>query len=117
MTGIAVTVDGAPLPERTDLLDTSKDGCAWSYEGYASSQLAVAVAAADSRADVVLHGERDDEPPGGHGKGSAALVPGTRFQAWEGAGCHLMAHDPHRLARWLLRLCAAESPAMIVASQ
>ncbi|MCS0497233.1 DUF6166 domain-containing protein [Ancylobacter mangrovi] len=41
--GVAVTVDGAPLPERTDLLEISRDGFEWSYEGHAPAQLAFAM--------------------------------------------------------------------------
>lgn len=41
--GVAVTVDGAPLPERTDLLELSRDGFEWSYEGHAPAQLAFAM--------------------------------------------------------------------------
>lgn len=41
--GVAVTVDGAPLPERTDLLEVSRDGFEWSYEGHAPAQLAFAM--------------------------------------------------------------------------
>ncbi|MCK0207765.1 alpha/beta hydrolase [Starkeya koreensis] len=66
---------------------------------------------------LVLHGARDDECPPSHGRRIAALAPGARFELWEGAGHPLMAHDPQRLARTLLRLCAAETPATIVASQ
>lgn len=66
---------------------------------------------------LVLHGESDDECPVSHGRRLAALIPGARFEPWEGAGHHLMAHDPQRLARTLLRPCAAESPATIVASR
>lgn len=41
--GVAVTVDGTLLPERTDLLEISKDGFEWSYEGHAPAQLAFAM--------------------------------------------------------------------------
>jgi hypothetical protein len=43
--GIAVTVDGSPLPERTDIRQVSQDGFEWSYEGPASAQLALAILA------------------------------------------------------------------------
>lgn len=66
---------------------------------------------------LVLHGEKDDECPVSHGRRLAALIPGAHFECWEGAGHHLMAHDPQRLARTVLRPCAAEIPATIVASK
>lgn len=43
--GVAVTVDGAPLPERTDIKEISRDGFEWSYEGVAPAQLALAILA------------------------------------------------------------------------
>lgn len=43
--GVAVTVDGAPLPERTDIKEISRDGFEWSYEGIAPAQLALAILA------------------------------------------------------------------------
>lgn len=43
--GIAVTVDGEPLPERTDIKTLSRDGFEWSYEGAAPAQLALALLA------------------------------------------------------------------------
>jgi hypothetical protein len=43
--GLAVTVDGKPLPERTDIKLISEDGFEWSYEGTAPSQLALAILA------------------------------------------------------------------------
>lgn len=43
--GIAVTVDGQPLPTRTDIREISRDGFEWSYEGTAPAQLALALLA------------------------------------------------------------------------
>ncbi len=43
--GVAVTVDGALLPERTDIKPISRDGFEWSYEGVAPAQLALAMLA------------------------------------------------------------------------
>jgi Family of unknown function (DUF6166) len=43
--GLTVTVDGAPLPERTDIKALSSDGFEWSYEGSAPAQLALALLA------------------------------------------------------------------------
>jgi len=43
--GIAVTVDGKPLPERQDIAHLSRDGFEWSYEGSAPAQLALALLA------------------------------------------------------------------------
>ncbi|MGE0253015.1 MAG: DUF6166 domain-containing protein [Alphaproteobacteria bacterium] len=43
--GIVVTVDGAALPERTDIKAISRDGFEWSYEGQAPAQLALAILA------------------------------------------------------------------------
>ncbi len=41
--GVSVTVDGVPLPERTDIREISRDGFEWSYEGIAPAQLALAM--------------------------------------------------------------------------
>lgn len=41
--GIVVTVDGAPLDERTDSKLYSRNGFEWSYEGPEPSQLAYAI--------------------------------------------------------------------------
>jgi hypothetical protein len=41
--GIAVTVDGVTLDERTDVMAISNDGFEWSYEGTAPAQLALAL--------------------------------------------------------------------------
>lgn len=43
--GIAVTVDGAPLPERIDLKRYTDRGFEWTYEGAAPAQLALALLA------------------------------------------------------------------------
>ena len=43
--GIAVTADGAPLPERTDLKQFTDRGFEWTYEGAAPAQLALALLA------------------------------------------------------------------------
>ncbi len=43
--GIRVRVDGAPLPERTDLKALSDTGFEWTYEGAAPAQLALALLA------------------------------------------------------------------------
>ena len=43
--GLVVTVDGRPLPERTDIRQISQNGFEWSYEGPAPSQLALAILA------------------------------------------------------------------------
>lgn len=43
--GIAVTVDGAPLAERTDLRRFTDRGFEWTYEGAAPAQLALALLA------------------------------------------------------------------------
>jgi hypothetical protein len=43
--GITVTVDGRPLPERTDIKAISEEGFEWSYEGTAPEQLALAILA------------------------------------------------------------------------
>jgi hypothetical protein len=43
--GLTVTVDGRPLPERTDIKAISQDGFEWSYEGEAPAQLALALLA------------------------------------------------------------------------
>ncbi len=41
--GIVVTVDGEPLPDRTDVKRYSGNGFEWSYEGPEPSQLAYAI--------------------------------------------------------------------------
>lgn len=43
--GIVVTVDGAPLDERTDLKALSNNGFEWSYDGDEPAQLALALLA------------------------------------------------------------------------
>lgn len=43
--GVAVTVDGAPLADRTDIKAISQDGFEWSYEGNAPAQLALSLLA------------------------------------------------------------------------
>ncbi len=43
--GIEVTVDGKPLPERTDLRQFTDRGFEWTYEGPAPRQLALAMLA------------------------------------------------------------------------
>ncbi|WP_119681521.1 DUF6166 domain-containing protein [Indioceanicola profundi] len=43
--GVSVTVDGQPLPYRTDLKRIADDDFEWSYEGDAPSQLALAILA------------------------------------------------------------------------
>ena len=43
--GLEVTVNGEPLPERTDIRAISEDGFEWSYEGTAPAQLALAILA------------------------------------------------------------------------
>ena len=43
--GIEVTVDGAALSERQDLLTLSQNGFEWSYEGPEPAQLALALLA------------------------------------------------------------------------
>lgn len=41
--GVVVTVDDAPLPERTDVRELSDDGFEWGFEGPAAAQLALAI--------------------------------------------------------------------------
>src|ERR1043166_834543 len=41
--GVKVTVDGAPLDPRTDVVEFSKNGFEWSYEGPEPRQLALAL--------------------------------------------------------------------------
>lgn len=43
--GIVVTVNGAPLDQRTDLAQFSVNGFEWTYEGAESKQLALAILA------------------------------------------------------------------------
>ena len=43
--GVKVTVDGAPLNPRTDVMEYSKNGFEWSYEGPEPRQLALALLA------------------------------------------------------------------------
>jgi hypothetical protein len=43
--GLVVTVNGAPLAERRDIIDLSDDGFEWSFEGDAPAQLALAILA------------------------------------------------------------------------
>ena len=43
--GIVVTVDGAPLDERTDIKRFTDFGFEWSYEGASPQQLALAILA------------------------------------------------------------------------
>jgi hypothetical protein len=43
--GVKVTVDGRPLPQRTDLKAFSDQGFEWSYEGGEPTQLALALLA------------------------------------------------------------------------
>lgn len=43
--GLKVTVDGQPLPERTDIKRFSATGYEWSYEGNEPRQLALAILA------------------------------------------------------------------------
>lgn len=56
--GISVTVNGEPLPERTDIKLLSRDGFEWSYEGTAPAQLALAILAdhlGDPNKAIALH--------------------------------------------------------------
>ena len=56
--GVIVTVDGEPLPERTDIRAISRDGFEWSYEGDAPAQLALAILAdhfGDAARALALH--------------------------------------------------------------
>ncbi len=56
--GLSVTVDGKPLPERTDIKMISPDGFEWSYEGTAPAQLALAILAdhtGDAERAIRLH--------------------------------------------------------------
>ncbi len=41
--GVKVTVDGAPLDPRTDVVEFTKNGFEWSYEGPEPRQLALAL--------------------------------------------------------------------------
>ena len=41
--GVKVTVDGAPLDARTDVVEFTKNGFEWSYEGPEPRQLALAL--------------------------------------------------------------------------
>jgi len=41
--GVQVHVDGAPLPQRTDIAQYSENGFEWSYEGESPLQLAFAL--------------------------------------------------------------------------
>jgi hypothetical protein len=43
--GLSVTVNGRPLPQRTDIKTISENGFEWSYEGEAPAQLALAILA------------------------------------------------------------------------
>ena len=43
--GVKVTVDGAPLDPRVDIMAFSKNGFEWSYEGPEPRQLALALLA------------------------------------------------------------------------
>jgi hypothetical protein len=43
--GVKVTVDGAPLDARLDIMEFSKNGFEWSYEGPEPRQLALALLA------------------------------------------------------------------------
>ncbi|MDQ9783010.1 DUF6166 domain-containing protein, partial [Serratia marcescens] len=43
--GVKVTVDGAPLNPRTDVMEFTKNGFEWSYEGPEPRQLALAMLA------------------------------------------------------------------------
>lgn len=43
--GVMVTVDGVPLDPRTDLIELSRNGFEWSYEGPEPGQLALALLA------------------------------------------------------------------------
>ncbi len=43
--GVKVTVDGAPLDPRVDIMEFSKNGFEWSYEGPEPRQLALALLA------------------------------------------------------------------------
>jgi Family of unknown function (DUF6166) len=56
--GSTVTVDGRPLPARTDLARLSKTGFEWGFEGPAPAQLALALLAdhlGDGAEAVRLH--------------------------------------------------------------
>ena len=50
--GTKVTVDGAPLPPRTDLHGFSKTGFEWTYTGSGPRQLALALLADHLRNDA-----------------------------------------------------------------
>jgi Family of unknown function (DUF6166) len=50
--GVAVTVDGAPLPARMDLQRFNKTGFEWSYAGPGPRQLALALLADHLRDDA-----------------------------------------------------------------
>lgn len=41
--GIVVTVNGAPLPDHSEIETFSEDGFEWGFEGPASAQLALAI--------------------------------------------------------------------------
>lgn len=56
--GAIVTVDGRRLPPRHDLLNLSRAGFEWTYEGAGPAQLALALLAdhlGDDRRAVALH--------------------------------------------------------------
>jgi|TARA_B100002003_G_scaffold217191_1_gene217237 hypothetical protein len=58
MDGIQVTVDGAPLPERTDIVALTDTGFEWTYEGSSPTQLALALLAdhlGDDTKALALH--------------------------------------------------------------
>ncbi len=58
MDGIQVTVDGAPLRERTDIVALTDTGFEWTYEGSSPTQLALALLAdhlGDDTKALALH--------------------------------------------------------------
>lgn len=83
------------------------------------------VRAADLRAELgrlrlptlVLHGDRDDQCPLSHGREIAAAIPGAALEIWRDGGHNLMAQDPVRFARSVLRLYAATQTDIVYSTQ
>lgn len=85
---VIVTVDGAELPMRLDLVDHSPAGFAWGYAGSGPSQLALAILAYELRDDALalaLYMPFKDSVVSGF-DGDAWVLRSEAIQTWVSRG-------------------------------